>query len=85
MYDYRTNLPLYPRFQAYFRESGVPILAAWGRHDFIFIAPGADAYARDARVFEQHWLDAGHFALETNEVQMAEWITGFLERNKVFE
>jgi pimeloyl-ACP methyl ester carboxylesterase len=83
-YDYRTNVELYPAFQEYFRTTGVPVLAVWGKNDPIFVAPGADAFERDVKVFEKHFLDAGHFALETNEVEVAGLISGFLGKNKVF-
>ena len=35
-YDYRTNLPLYPQVQAYFRKHQPPTLLVWGkeRQDF---------------------------------------------------
>ena len=41
--DYENNIKLYPDFQSWFRESGVSILAIWGKHDLIFIPPGAEA------------------------------------------
>ena len=83
-YDYRTNVPLYPRFQEYFRNSNVPVLAIWGKNDTIFIAPGAEAYRRDVKKLDFHWLDAGHFALETNEDEVAKQIQRFLEKHNVF-
>lgn len=85
LYDYRTNLGLYPKFQAYLRESGVPVLAVWGKNDDIFVAPGAEAFARDVKDFELHFLDAGHFALETNEEEMAGYILAFFEKQQVFK
>lgn len=83
-YDYRTNVDLYPKFHEYFRESDVPILAVWGKNDTIFISPGAEAYQKDASIFELQWLDTGHFALETNEAEMATSIDNFLSKHKVF-
>ncbi|KAI0004399.1 alpha/beta-hydrolase [Xylariaceae sp. FL0662B] len=79
-YDYRTNAELYPEFQEYFRSSGVPVLAVWGKNDLIFVPAGAKAFERDAKTFELHLLDAGHFALETNEVEIASLIDGFLKK-----
>ncbi len=61
-YDYRTNVALYPKFQDYFRTSSVPVLAVWGKNDTVFIPPGAEAFRRDVKSLELHWLDAGHFA-----------------------
>ena len=46
-YDYRTNLPLYPAVQAYFRNHRPPTLIVWGKNDKIFPADGAHPYQRD--------------------------------------
>ena len=35
-YSYRTNVPLYPEFQAFFRQFQPPTLIVWGKNDFIF-------------------------------------------------
>ncbi|KAH8881747.1 alpha/beta-hydrolase [Thozetella sp. PMI_491] len=83
--DYGSNVPLYPKFQEYFRTSNVPVLAAWGKNDVIFIAPGAEAFARDVKKLELKLVDAGHFAIETNEVQYAQWIFDFFDKYSVFE
>ncbi|KAH8666930.1 Alpha/Beta hydrolase protein [Xylariales sp. PMI_506] len=83
-YDYRNNVAIYPQFHEYFRSSGVPVLAVWGTNDGFFTPPGAEAYARDVKTFELHFLDASHFALETNEVEIAGYIDGFLTKNKIF-
>jgi pimeloyl-ACP methyl ester carboxylesterase len=82
--SYGTNVELYPRFQEYLRSSGVPVLTAWGKADEIFVAAGAEAFKKDVRKLETRWLDAGHFALETNEQQMAEWIFEFFDKYGVF-
>ncbi len=42
--DYKSNVALYPAFQAYFRKHRPPLLAVWGRHDPAFIPAGAHAY-----------------------------------------
>lgn len=76
--DYRTNVALYPDFQAYFRRHRPPLLAAWGRHDPAFIPAGARAYERDLPDAEIHLLDAGHFALETHADDIATLIRDFL-------
>lgn len=85
-YDYRTNVELYPAFQKFLRESGVPVLAMWGKNDTIFIDTGAEAYKRDVspEKFVLSWLDAGHFALETNEEHVAGAMSTFFEDQKVF-
>lgn len=79
-YDYRTNLPLYPAWQAYFRERRPPTLVVWGRNDAIFVAAGAQAYRRDNPEAELHLLDTGHFALETHGARIAELMRDFLAR-----
>jgi pimeloyl-ACP methyl ester carboxylesterase len=80
-YDYRTNLPLYPEWQRYFRERKPPMLVVWGRNDEIFVAAGAAPYRRDNPNAQVHMLDTGHFALETHGPQIAGMIGAFLDRN----
>ncbi len=80
-YDYRTNIPLYPQWQAYFRERKPPTLVVWGKNDAIFVAAGAAPYQRDIPNVEIHLLDTGHFALETHGPEIAKLIRGFLGRN----
>lgn len=65
-YDYQNNLKLYPAFQAFFRDTQVPSLVIWGKHDPFFIPPGAEAFKRDNRNAVVELLDTGHFALETH-------------------
>jgi pimeloyl-ACP methyl ester carboxylesterase len=79
-YDYRTNLPLYPAVQAYFRERQPPTLIVWGKNDKIFPADGAYPYQRDLRDLEFHLLDTGHFALEDKAAEMVPLIHDFLDR-----
>ncbi|GGU99068.1 alpha/beta fold hydrolase [Streptomyces spectabilis] len=80
MGDYGGNIALYPDFQAYFRESQVPLLAVWGAHDQIFVRAGATAFQRDLPEAEVHLLPTGHFALETHAGQIADLIENFLGR-----
>ena len=79
-YDYRTNLSLYPAWQAYFRERQPPTLVVWGRNDEIFVAAGAEGYRRDNPRAEIHLLDTGHFALETHGPEIARLMRDFLGR-----
>ena len=69
--DYRTNVELYPQFQAFFRGRRPPALIVWGRRDVFFTPAGATAYKRDLPDAELHLLDAGHFALETHGPEIA--------------
>lgn len=80
-YDYRTNIPLYPQWQALLREKQTPVLAVWGKKDEIFVAAGAEAFKRDLPNAEIHMLDTGHFALETHLNEMVGLIKPFLAKN----
>ena len=37
LYDYRTNVAMYPQWQEYFRKSQVPLLAVWGKNDQLWV------------------------------------------------
>lgn len=80
-YDYRTNVPLYPDFQAYFRSYQPPALIVWGKNDVIFPAEGAAPYARDLTTLETNLMDTGHFALETHLEEIATRIEEFLGKH----
>lgn len=82
--DYRSNVALYPDFQAYFRKHRPPLLAVWGRHDPAFVPAGARAYQRDLPDAQVHLLDTGHFALETHAKEVAALIAPFLESTGIF-
>jgi pimeloyl-ACP methyl ester carboxylesterase len=79
-YDYRTNLPLYPEIQAYFREHQPPSLIVWGKNDFIFPADGAHPYKRDLTDLDFHLIDSGHFVLEDQPDIVVPLIRDFLGR-----
>jgi pimeloyl-ACP methyl ester carboxylesterase len=83
-YDYGSNPPLYPDWQAYFREYQPPTLIAWGKNDYIFPAEGATPYKRDLKNIDFHLLDTGHFALEEDGGLIASLIRKFLDKNAVF-
>ena len=80
-YDYRTNLPLYPQWQAYFREHKPPTLVLWGKNDAVFVSAGAASYQRDLPNAKVHLFDTGHFALETHGSEIARLVREFLGRN----
>jgi pimeloyl-ACP methyl ester carboxylesterase len=64
--DYRSNIERYPLYQQYLRTHRPPLLAIWGKNDAFFIPPGAQAFKRDVPNADIRFLEAGHFALETN-------------------
>ena len=78
--DYKSNVDLYPAFQAFFRERRPPALIAWGRYDPFFTVQGAEAYLRDLPDAELHFVDAGHFALESHAPDLIALIRDFLGR-----
>ena len=78
--DYASNVALYPALHAYFRAHRPPLLAVWGRNDTIFIPPGAEAFKRDLPDAEIHFVDSGHFALETHHAEIGARMLDFLGR-----
>jgi pimeloyl-ACP methyl ester carboxylesterase len=81
LYDYRTNVPLYPQFQEFFRKFQPPMLITWGKNDFIFPPEGATPYKRDLPKVETHILETGHFALETHGEEIANHILEFFAKH----
>lgn len=82
-YDYRTNVPLYPKWQQYFREYQPPTLIVWGKNDYIFPADGAYPYKRDLNNLDFNILDTGHFALEEKGDEIAGHILRFLKKHDI--
>ena len=80
--DYRSNVALYPTFQAYFRAHKPPLLAVWGKNDPFFLPPGAEAFKRDIPNADVRFLETGHFALETHCEEIAAAIRDFLSRSE---
>ena len=80
MGDYRANIAAYGRFQEYFRTAQPPTLAVWGKNDPFFLPAGAEAFQRDLPEAEIRFVDAGHFALETNLDEVAGILRAFLAR-----
>lgn len=81
--DYATNAPMYPRLHQYFRASGVPLLAVWGRGDEIFGPAGATAFTTDLPHAQVHLLDGGHFLLESALPEVAGLIRTFLTGDRL--
>jgi len=81
LYDYRTNVAFYPKWQSWLRCHQPPTLVVWGENDPSFIAPGAEAYRRDLPNAEIHLLDAGHFALDERTDEIADLILKFMAKH----
>jgi len=64
--EYATNRDLYPAVHDWLRDSRVPVLAIWGRHDEIFAAEGATAFRQDSPEARIELVDGGHFLLESH-------------------
>ena len=77
-YDYRTNVEVYPKWQAWLRENQPRLLVIWGKYDPSFDISEPEAYRRDVPEAEVHVLDAGHFALDTAANEIATLIRNFL-------
>jgi pimeloyl-ACP methyl ester carboxylesterase len=82
LYDYRTNVASYPAWQSWLRAHKPPTLVVWGRNDPSFIAAGAEAFKRDLPEAEVHLLDAGHFALDEKNDEIASLILQFVEKQR---
>jgi pimeloyl-ACP methyl ester carboxylesterase len=76
--DYKSNVALYPAFQAYFRKYRPPFLAVWGKNDPFLLPPGAEAFKRDMPGADIRFFDTGHFALETHAAEIAVAIREFI-------
>jgi pimeloyl-ACP methyl ester carboxylesterase len=68
--NYKTNIALYPEWQAAFRAHKPATLIVWGKNDPFFIPPGARAYLNDLPDARLVWLDSGHFVLDENTPQV---------------
>jgi len=76
--DYKSNVALYPAFQAYFRAHRPRFLAVWGRNDPFFLPAGAEAFRRDIPDAQVTFFETGHFALETHSAEISAAIRAFL-------
>jgi pimeloyl-ACP methyl ester carboxylesterase len=63
-YDYRTNVELYPQWQAFLKERQPKTVIFWGQGDIFFTPAGGEAFLDVLPNAEMHRLDSGHFALE---------------------
>ena len=79
-YDYRTNLPLYPIWQEYFRTRKPPMLVVSGKYDPFFLPAGAEAIGRDNPNATVILLDGGHFALEEHSQHIADEMRALADR-----
>jgi len=76
--DYKTNVALYPAFQAYFKKYQPKLLAVWGNKDPYFLPAGAEAYKKDLPNATVKFYNTGHFALETHVNEIGTDILNFM-------
>lgn len=79
IFDYQSNVRLYPEFQRYLREHQPKLLAVWGQNDPSFIFAGAQAFKRDLPQAKVVGVNSGHFALESSCLEIASQILDFFK------
>jgi len=80
-YDYRNNVALYPKWQAFLRARQPKTIIFWGQNDIFFTPEGGQAYLNDLPTAEMHLLDSGHFAIEDSLPEIASKMIAFHKRN----
>ena len=80
-YDYRTNVELYPKWQAFLRDKQPKTIIFWGQNDIFFTPEGGDAYLQILPKAEIHRLDSGHFALEDSLREIESKMRAFYRDN----
>ena len=80
-YDYRTNVELYPKWQAFLRDKQPKTIIFWGQNDIFFTPEGGDAYLQLLPKAEIHRLDSGHFALEDSLREIESKMRAFYQDN----
>jgi pimeloyl-ACP methyl ester carboxylesterase len=76
-YDYRTNVQLYPQWQAFLRKQQPKTIIFWGQDDIFFTREGGESYLKDLPNAEIHRLNSGHFAVEDSLMYIADNIKAF--------
>jgi pimeloyl-ACP methyl ester carboxylesterase len=79
-YDYRTNVGLYPKWQAFMRDRQPKTLIFWGQDDIFFTANGGEAFLSDLPKAEMHRLAAGHFAVEDHLDYISDHMHSFYDK-----
>jgi pimeloyl-ACP methyl ester carboxylesterase len=77
VFAYQSNVDAYPRWQAWLRDSKVPLLVVWGMHDPIFSTRAVQAIQGERPDAQVHLLDAGHFATNDVPADIAAYVREF--------
>ena len=80
LYNYRTNLAEYPKWQQWLKTNQPRLLLVWGRNDVFFPVNAAEAIKRDVPAAELHVYDTSHLALEEHHHDIAQNIRSFLKK-----
>jgi pimeloyl-ACP methyl ester carboxylesterase len=78
-YDYRTNVELYPKWQAFLKERQPKTIIFWGQNDIFFTPAGGEAFLDALPQAEMHRLDSGHFAVEDSLPEIATKMKAFYD------
>ena len=78
LYNYSSNLALYPTWQKFLKERQPRLLLVWGKNDPFFPAAAAEAIKKDVPSAELHVYDTGHLALEEHHTDIAQRIREFI-------
>ena len=81
-YDYRTNVDLYPKWQAFLRERQPPTIIFWGQDDIFFTREGGESYLKAPPRAEMHRLNSGHFAVEDCLATIVDKMTAFYKNDR---
>jgi pimeloyl-ACP methyl ester carboxylesterase len=76
-YDYRNNVELYPRWQAFLKKKQPKTIIFWGQDDIFFTKEGGEAYLNDLPNADMYRLQSGHFAVEDSLDMIAEKMIAF--------
>jgi pimeloyl-ACP methyl ester carboxylesterase len=80
-YDYRTNVGLYPKWQAFLKQRQPKTIIFWGQTDIFFTKEGGEAFLEVLPSAEMHRLDSGHFAVEDSIDIIAPKMKAFYRSN----
>jgi pimeloyl-ACP methyl ester carboxylesterase len=60
------------------RQAQPRLLVIWGKHDLSFDLGEPERYRKDVLNAQVHFLDAGHFALDTKAVEIGALVREFM-------
>jgi pimeloyl-ACP methyl ester carboxylesterase len=79
--DYGSNMKHYGKVQACLRAGSLPTLLLWGELDQYLSPEAGHAYKRDLPHAKFHFLDGGHWILESHPAEVTGFVRDFLVRH----